>query len=166
MSLLYVLYYRTGSDERHHDRDVQVFWHHLRGATCHYCMFCITGLVLMNVIMIGMFKSFGIIYVELQEVYDASPSIASWVASAQQLTFALFGKPLFSYTQGCPGAQTIAAWSTAISGGRCSTIILNILPSLHNNNKDPDLYQYVASINGVSLLSKYNWYLKMKHLID
>ena len=68
MSLLYVVYYRTGSHERHHDRYVQVFWHHLRGATCHYCMLCITGLVLMNVIMIGMFKSFGIIYMELHVI--------------------------------------------------------------------------------------------------
>ena len=100
MSLLYVVYFRTGSDECHHDWYVQVFWHHLRGATCHYCMLCISGLVLMNVIMIGMFKSFGIIYVELQEVYDASPSIASWVASAQQLTFALFGKRLCSFISG------------------------------------------------------------------
>ena len=36
--------------------------------TFRYCMLCITGLVLMNVIMIGMFKSFGIIYVELHVI--------------------------------------------------------------------------------------------------
>ena len=57
-----------------------------------YCDVQLTGVTLWNMLFCGILRSFGLLYVEMLDVFDARPRIASWVPGAFAISVTLIGK--------------------------------------------------------------------------
>ena len=57
-----------------------------------YCDVQLTGVTLWNMLFCGILRSFGLLYVEMLDVFDARPRIASWVPGTFAISVTLIGK--------------------------------------------------------------------------
>ncbi|XP_075228297.1 solute carrier family 16 member hermes isoform X3 [Lycorma delicatula] len=74
------------------------------------------GSVLINLLIPGTIKSFGVLFIEFLEVFDASPVAASWIPALCYFLYCSLG-PLASYLSGQFGYRAVT-----LLGGMCAGI--------------------------------------------